>query len=167
MMRWSGMAGLGLSALAWAAFGTASAAPLKTPVVGPQLLCFKYSTFSLLDGERVTDFSGGAEAMTLAIGGPSGAYTVSESGIFAARGARRLELSSAKTNVYRFFEGGPRYGVYGPTSFSDGEDRPIIWLSGAALKGTAADAAIFSRVEVRDPKSVKCDQSFSYRWFFE
>jgi len=47
----------------------ARAEPLAEPVVGPKLICFKYSTFLLGDGEKITDFSGSAEAMAISVEG--------------------------------------------------------------------------------------------------
>ena len=157
------IAGLGLSALVLAAISPARAEPLEKPVSGPKLLCFKYSTFSLLEGERVTDFSGGVEAMSLTIAGPSGVYEVGESEIFApAKGAHRRVLANGKTSVYRIAGKRLRYSVYGPTSFSDGKDRLVIWLSGSVLKGTIKDAAIYRRFDVRDTDTVTCEYRFTY-----
>jgi hypothetical protein len=47
----------------------ARADPLDKPAVGPKLICFKYSTFSLADGERVTEFSGSPESMSITVEG--------------------------------------------------------------------------------------------------
>lgn len=147
---------------------SAIANPLGVPVVGPSLICFKYSTFALIEGEQVTAFSGGPEEMSIEISGPSGNYEVSESEIFAAtKASKRRVLSRDETRVYRVSSGNEvRYAIYGPTDFSDGKDHLLIWLSGNALRGTRKDASIYSRFEVKDPATVNCSRTFTYSWEF-
>ncbi len=167
LIRWTWIVGLGLPAMVLAAVSSAKAVPLERPVSGPKLLCFKYSTFSLLEGERVTDFSGGLEAMSLTIEGPSGVYRVDESEIFGpAKGVLRRMSANETTSVYRVIGKRQRYAVYGPTSFSDSKDQLVIWLSGPALTGKIKDAAIYRRFNVRDTDTVKCEQKFTYGWGF-
>ncbi len=138
------------------------------PVIGPNLICFKYSTFTLIEGEQVTDFSASPEDMSLEISGPSGSYEVSEGEIFAAtKASKRLVLSREGAHVYRVSSKNEvRYAIYGPTDFSDGKDRLLIWLSGNALHGTRKDLTIYSRFDVRDPATVNCAHSFTYSWEF-
>ena len=151
---------LGSSALA-------RAEPLDKPVVGQKLVCFKYSTFLLGEGEKITDFSGSAEAMAITVEGPSGTFRVGESEIFApAKGRKRLVTSQGQTSIYRVSFQGGRYAIYGPTDFSNGEDRLIIWLSGDSLRGRSTDRAVLDRFEVRNPASVRCGQTFTYSWDF-
>jgi len=153
----------------WSAICTAAGSePLQRgPVEGPKLLCFKYSTFKLLLGEKVTDLSGSPESMSIRVERPPRMYRIGESEIFApGRGARRLVFSHGRTSVFAVSGYERRYAVYGPASFSDGKDRLLIWLSGSALQGTSADAAIYRRFEVRDPATVKCDHVFTYSWDF-
>ena len=145
----------------------ARAEPLDKPVIGPKLICFKYSTFALDSGERITEFSGSPEAMSITVDGPSGSYTVGESEIFAsAKGSKRLVLSNGRTSVYRVSGHGGRYAIYGPTGFSNGKDRLVIWLTGKSLKGKKSDQAVYDRFEVRDPAGVQCQQTFTYSWGF-
>lgn len=143
----------------------ANAEPLKTPVVGPQRLCFKYSTFNLLVGERVADFSGGFERMSITIEGPAGRYEIAESEIFVplAR-VGRLVLSHNSTHVYRARTWKPGYAIYGRTHFSPDQDLLVIWLSGSALKGSRKDAAIYSRFDVGPIDIAKCGSGFTYSW---
>jgi len=145
----------------------ARAEPLAEPVVGPKLICFKYSIFLLGEGEKITDFSGSAEAMAITVEGPSGTFRIGESEIFApAKGRKRLVVSKGQTSIYRVSSQGGRYAIYGPTGFSNGQDRLIIWLSGDNLRGSSTDRGVLDRFEVRDPASVTCQQTFTYSWDF-
>jgi hypothetical protein len=138
---------------------------LDRPLTGPKWICFKYSTFFLNDGERVADFSGSPEGVRIKVENSSGSYEVGESEIFAPVERRKqLVFSVGKTRVYRIFGRGRGYVIYGPTDFSQGDDRPIIALSGEALRSVTNDRNIFDRLEVRDPRSVKCEQTFTYGW---
>ena len=144
---------------------TARAEPLAKPVIGPKLICFKYSTFALADGERVTEFSGSPEAMSITVEGPSGDFIIGESEIFAAaKGAKRLVYSNDRTSVYRVSGRGGRYAIYGPTSFSAGKDRLVLWLSGKNLTGKKSDQAVYDRFTVRDVVGLNCEQTFTYSW---
>ena len=105
--------------------------------------------------------------MAITVEGPSGAFRIVESDIFApAKGRKRLVVSKGKTRIYRVSSQGGRYAIYGPTDFSNGEDRLTIWLSGDNLRGRSADQGILDRFEVRDPASVTCEQTFIYSWDF-
>ena len=143
------------------------AEPLEEPVLGPKLVCFKYSTFLLGEGEKIIEFSGSAEAMSVTVEGAFGTFRIGESEIFApVEGQKRLVASRGHTKIYRVTSHGGRYAIYGPTSFSDGKDRLLIWLSGDNLKGKGSDRAVLDRFEIRDPASVRCAQTFTYSWDF-
>jgi len=162
LLRW--IAALALSSVA---SGNAVADPLDKPVEGPKLVCFKYSTFMLDEGERITDFSGSPEAMSITVNGPKSSFQIGESEIFASpKGGKRLVLSKEGTTVYRVLDHGGRYAVFGRSTFSTEKDRLIIWLSGKALKGRKDDASVYGRLLVRDPATLKCDQTFTYAWDF-
>ena len=159
------MSRLALGSLILSASSPAISAPPKSPVVGPMLLCFKYSTFNLQAGERVADFSGGFERMSLTIDGPSSVYTIAESEIFAPiRRAHRPVFSSDTTHVFRALGGPPKYAIYGRPSFSPDQDRLVIWLSGPTLTGSKKDAAIYGRFDVRSIDPDKCGHGFTYSW---
>ena len=113
------------------------AEPLERPVVGPMLVCFKYSSFSLADGERIIDFEGGAEGMAVRVEGPHGAYWIEESEIFITPRLGRLLSDNGGTRVYRLRGRARQYAIVGATNFSGGEDRAVIRLEGGALTGTA------------------------------
>ena len=143
------------------------AAPLDRPVEGPKRLCFKYSTFDLLPGETVVSFTGGMEGMSLSVDSPAGRYEVAESEIFASpKRLRGKVFSQGDTSVFRGAGRTRRYAIYGKTSYSDGKDRLVIWLSGPALTGGAGDAAIYRRFAVQDPRTVSCEMQFTYAWGF-
>jgi len=162
LFRW-----IAFVALSGAVSGNVIAAPLEKPVEGPKLICFKYSTFMLEEGERVSDFSGSPEAMSITVNGSARSFQIGESEIFASpKSGRRLVSSKAGTTVYRVSDHGGRYAVFGRTSFSPEKDRLVIWLSGEALKGRKGDANVYRRLVVRDPKPLKCDQTFTYSWDF-
>jgi hypothetical protein len=149
------------------ASSAAFADPLDKPIMGPKLICFKYSTFMLSEGERISDFSGSPEAMSITVDGLANSYEIDESEIFASpKGKRRLVASNDGTMVYRVSNHGGRYSIFGRTIFSKEKDRLVIWLSGKGLKGKKSDASVYDRFEVRDPASVKCDHTFTYSWGF-
>lgn len=149
------------------ALATSSQPVSDTPepnIVGPKLLCFKYSSFQLSEGERVADVRMGLEAMVVEIDGPLGRYTIRESEIFRrpARLGTRV-ARNAGTTYYR--SGSPvRYAVTGRTDYSTERDTLVLWLSGDALNGQRADAAIYRRVAVGDPAQLRCDFRYLYGW---
>jgi hypothetical protein len=153
-----------IGAIASIALGiSAQAEPLDQPVVGPKLLCFKYSAFTLRAGERVTEFSGSMEGISIKIKSSAGSYEIAESEIFASpAGGKRLVSLSGKASVYRIVGGEKGYVIYGPTSYSRGEDVPLIWLSGAAVRSIAKARQILGRFDARDPRLLKCEQTFTY-----
>jgi hypothetical protein len=145
----------------------AFAAPLQEPLRGPKNLCFKYSTFTLAAGESVTDFSGGFEGMMIDVKGPKGKYTISESEIFA-RPRERGNFVNAHSHatIYALKGRERQYAIYGRTRFSPNSDRLIVRLRGDALRGTAADADIYDRFDVVEPRSQDCEHTFTYSWGF-
>jgi hypothetical protein len=153
-----------IGAIALIALATpAHAEWLGKPVVGPKLLCFKYSVFVLNAGERVIDFSGSMEGMSIRIKSFAGSYEIAESEIFAPLPEKKHLVSvTGKTSVYRIAGQSRRYTIFGPTSFSQGQYAPLIWLSGSALRSPTKARQIFGRVEVRDPRLAKCEQTFTY-----
>jgi len=158
---------LSLGAFGCLAFIRAEADPLEKPVVGPMIVCFKYSAFALAAGERITDFSSSPEGMRIAVDGPRGRFSIVESEIFARlRGGRALVKKDGQISVFKV-EGRPRrYAIFGPTKFSNGADSPIVLLEGDALRGDAEAVNLFDRVEIRDPSSEHCGQTFTYGWTF-
>jgi hypothetical protein len=145
----------------------AQAEPLKDPVDGPQLICFKYSTFQLLNGERIVDFSGGMESLSVRVLTPQGQLTIGESEIFAVPEKPRTQIAAWNhTKVYRYSGGADRYAIFGPTSYSEGKERLVIWLSIMTLIGKPNDAAVYRRFEVRDPSGSGCKRGFTYSWEF-
>jgi hypothetical protein len=143
----------------------APAEPLDPAVPGPKLICFKYSTFALLKGERITEFTAGAEAMSLVVETRQGAFEVGESEIFASPKRKRLAARSrGETKVFAVPGKEPQYAIYGRTSFSPNVSRPVIMLSGSGLIGSGRDRGIYARFLVRDPRSARCDERFGYSW---
>jgi hypothetical protein len=131
------------------------------PSTSARIICFKYSTLQLLEGERIVDGAGDMEDMYLTIRGPIGDYRVSEGGWAPPTEPTQLVASTGNTSVYRVRGQVPRYAVFGPRREA-GEQEMLIWLSGPALKGSAADAQIYSRLEVRDPSTVECAETYAY-----
>ena len=141
--------------------------PLSDPVVGPMLVCFKYSIFSLLPGERITDFFPGIEGMSIKVEGDHGTFVIGESEILKPpTNARHLVLRQSDTSVYRIDGAKPRYSVYGRPRFSRDQDRMMILLSGPSLRGTADDAEIYRRLQVRDTEGAACKRTFTYSMSF-
>ena len=149
------------------ALATGSAGGLDAPereIIGPRTLCFKYSSFQLVEGERVADVRIGLEGMGIEVEGPQGRYSVRESEIFArpATLGRRVNRNEG-TSYYR--SGNPvRSAIIGRTSYSPDRDTLVLWVSGSALTGRTADATIYSRVTVGDPASLLCDNRYLYGW---
>lgn len=151
--------------------GPVAAEPLGHPVVGPKLICFKYSTFSLLAGERITDFSSSPEAMSVKIQGARDSYTIAESEIFKQLKHTEQPLFQHEgMSVYRIRvpwnqgedHNGIDYGLYGRTRFSIDKDRLLLLLYGPLIRGGASDARIYERLRVRDVASVACQFHFTY-----
>lgn len=158
--------GIGAVATAVACVTASQAEPLAKPVVGPRLVCLKYSSFALLADERITDLDGSPESEQLTVRGSSGTYTVGESEIFATKGLKRLVYTAAGTKVYKVGRERVRYAITGPTSYSDGREVLVVWLAGDALSGRVTDADIYKRFAVGDPKTVKCQSGYTYGWNF-
>ncbi|CAN5328210.1 hypothetical protein BH10PSE1_BH10PSE1_01750 [soil metagenome] len=137
------------------------------PIVGPMQICFKYSSFKLLEGERIVGFQGGMEAMAIDLEGPSGAFRIGESEIFSGpRHQDRRVAQHDDTSVYRVSQPRLRYAIYGKTDFSDGRDRLVIWLDGNALDGSRRDARIYDRLIVGDTTALSCRHTYTYGWDF-
>lgn len=149
------------------ALATSSQPVPDTPepnIVGPKLLCFKYSSFQLLEGERVTEAPIGLEGMAVVIDGQSGAYEIRESELFG-RPARIGTRVARNAGTAYFRRSGPiRYAVAGRTGYSLDRDALVLWISGDALNGQRADAAIYRRVAVGDPSQLRCDFRYLYGW---
>lgn len=157
---------IGLGLLLVVGGATAAAMPPSRPVEGPKLLCFKYSTFLITDHERVTDFSGSAEGMSITIEGPTGKYEIGESEIWAEPKRRGQVVSEHNRTIVYQVKGKRRYAIYGPTDYSPSEDRLVIWLSGKALHGNSKDKGIYRRFDVRNPEGAPCGHRFTYSWDF-
>lgn len=141
--------------------------PLDEPVVGPELICFKYSTFSLAEGESITDFSGSMEGMQVTVSSRRGDFRIGESEIFAELdNLGRPVFSKGEMSIYRLKSPRNGYAVYAPTRSSSGERILLARFSGSRLKGKFSDKAIYSRFEVRDPAGLQCKHTFTYSWDF-
>jgi hypothetical protein len=152
-----------VGSLALAGSAAATAGAPSRPVEGPMLVCLKYSTFQLAERERVTDFSGSVESMSLTVEGPRGTFEIGESEIWAEPVNRgRAVLERQQTAVYQLEGEPPRYHIFGYTSYSPDEAQLVVTLSGDALRGSAADQSIYRRFEVRDPERAACGHQFTY-----
>lgn len=109
-------------------------------------------------------FEGGAEGMAVTVEGRAGAYRIGESEIFATPRLGRLVSDRDGTRVYRLRARAREYAIRGTTRFSDGEDRTVIRLEGAALTGTTRDAQIYRRFTIIDPSALHCPRTFTYSW---
>lgn len=128
-----------------------------------RLVCLKYSSFELLEGEEIAGGSGETEDMRLTISRPGGEFIVAEGEVWApVEGEKELVFSRGQTSVYSVPGDRPIYAIYGPDG--DFEDRLFIWLRGSALKGTKEDSEIYERFEIGTPTSAQCYVSFTYSW---
>ncbi|MEO8376000.1 MAG: hypothetical protein ABI471_12290 [Sphingomonas bacterium] len=146
--------------------GDARADSELPPVTGPKKVCLKYSSFDLLDGEQVTDSQGGVEGVLLQVSGPAGRFSVGESEITGApKPSGTLVATSGGTKVYRMKDDGRVfYALYGHVDIRGEGDKPIIFLHGSAFTGGKADARIYGRFQIGDPKGVKCGHYYDYGW---
>jgi len=148
--------------LALAAGGAVQVEAPDREIIGPKTLCFKYSSFQLLDGERVVDVRIGLEAMGIEVEGPHGRYSIRESEIFAKPRMLGRRVHRNGVTAYYRSRSAASYAITGRTSYSPDRDALVLWLSGSALTGRAADATIYSRVTVGDPASLRCDRRYLY-----
>ena len=155
------------AALICASPAVAQGLPLPEPVIGPKLICFKYSSFSLAKGERITHFGGGMESMGLHVQSPRGSYNIGESEIFATPRLGRLMSDRDGTRVYRLKTNSREYAVAGATDFSDDRDNVIVRLDGDAFTGGQRDERIYRRFKIGDPVRLDCVQTFTYGWFID
>ncbi|MBT2186598.1 hypothetical protein [Sphingobium nicotianae] len=147
------LAMLGGSAHGWAE-------PRKTKAGDAQLICFRYGTFRLLADERVVDYKIGIDVTSVTIGSRTDKITISESSAWPVPTQPREQLlAKGQTEIYRYGGAAHRYAVMAPAP-GGMEAKPLIWLSVVPLTGNGDDAAIYARVELRDPGTVKCQQSF-------
>lgn len=142
--------------------GTRAEVP-EAELSSPRLICLKYSSFELFEGEKITGGSGDMESMRLTINGPAGEFDVKEGEVWAPlQGEKHLVSSKEQTRVYSVPGERPQYAIYGSHPLF--RDRLLIWLSGPALKGTAEDSKIYGRFTIAAPNPAECFQSFSYSW---
>lgn len=154
-----------LAALALVCSGPALAEPIPLPAIaGPQTICFKYSAFRLAAGERAEGLEMGLEGLSLDVSGPRGKFTIAESEIWRAPddpGAsvlKRDDLTAFKDRA----SGETRYGIWGKTFFSAGRSVLLIWLSGPALRGDAADRELIDRFRIGDAGKFDCARRYVY-----
>lgn len=134
--------------------------------VGPAVLCFQRSSFTLAEGERVVDDQGGGlHGVRLEIAGPRGRYRVLENEIMRMPTAlgRRVHSDSHGT-VYRSPRRPISYAFVARTDFSPSRNRMIAVLSGEALTGRSEDRHIYRRLTLGDPSVKTCDHRYAYGW---
>lgn len=132
---------------------------------GAMTVCFRYSSFSLAEGEVVEDVQMGIHGLLLVIRGSRGRYEVRENEIFARphRLGRRVSRTGT-ASVYRSLESSVSYAIMGRPEFSPDRDVMILMLTGEALEGDRSDARIYSRVTVGDPALIHCDRRYLNGW---
>lgn len=149
------------------AFATGLAGGIDAPereIVGPKLLCFKYSSYQLIEGERIADVSVGLEGMGIEVEGSQGLYTVRESEIFSRPATLGRRVNRTEGASYHRSGNPVRYAITGRTSYSPDKDTLVLWVSGSALTGRRTDSAIYNRVSVGDPAPLRCDYRYLYGW---
>ncbi|MXO59504.1 hypothetical protein GRI89_08115 [Altererythrobacter salegens] len=147
-------------AMLLAASSAASAGQLGKPVIGPQLVCFKYNTFSLNNGERLTEVPGSSEEISVLVASSKSELRIAEGEVWAdTKKDKQRILQRGKTSVYRIVSE-PRYAIYDPLDYET--NKLLIWLSGSALKGNDEDNAIVSRFKIEDAERVECQHQFTY-----
>ena len=135
---------------------------LESEIIGPKMLCFKYSSFQLLEGERVVDVRVGLEGMGIDVEGLQGRYSVRESEIFARPTTLGRRVNRNNGTTYYRSRNGASYAITGRTSYSPDRATLVLWVSGSALTGRKADATIYTRINVGDPASLRCDNRYLY-----
>lgn len=135
----------------------------RAEVRGPKTVCFRYSSFALIAGERIEREQLGIHGVVVRIEGPSGAYQVSENEAYrmpaglGTRVYREGDVSIFRSRVRPY-----SYAFVSPTEFSPDQPRMIAIISGDALSGTRSDAAFYRRLTVADPSRIRCDYSYLY-----
>jgi len=144
------------------------AAPASSEIAfqGPGVVCFGYSRFSLLEGERITAYQMGLHGVRVSVEGPGGSYQISENEIYRTPNhlGRRVQRDSTQSIYRATSQGETRYAVMARPSFSPDRDVMLLTLSGEAFTGRTNDAAIYSRLTVTDSTGVRCDYGFRYGW---
>jgi hypothetical protein len=155
--------------LALAAAIAAPASAQDEPIGGPMKICLRYSSFDLLEGERLKSFRGGVESMRIWLDHPGGGVEIGESQIFASRESLGKPVAQfGETRVYRAPKDrfGYRYLITGPTDFDPSGNRLVVVLSGSGFDGSKRDATVYGRFRVADPSALKCGRRFLYGWEF-
>jgi len=144
----------------------AAAGDAPGTVVGPAKICFKYSSFDLIAGERASDLRAGVETMALKITSRKGSFLVGESESYMPLGSHGAPVASADgTIVYRSTgDGDVAYILYGHSDILGEGDKHILSLTGKAFNGSKADAQIYRRFRIGDPGALKCGMRYVYGW---
>ena len=135
----------------------------RAEVRGPKTICFRYSSFALIAGERIETEQMGIHGVVVRIEGPSGSYQVSENEAYRtpARLGTRV-YREGDTSIFRSRARPYRYAFVAPTEFSPDQPRMIAIISGDALSGGRSDASFYRRLTVADPSGIRCDHSYLY-----
>lgn len=132
-------------------------------VRGPKTICFGYSSFALIAGERSELEHVGIHGVVVRIEGPYGSYQVAENEIyrtparFGTRVYREGDVSVFRSRVRPY-----SYAFVVPSRVSPDQPRMIAIISGDALSGGRSDASIYRRLTVADPSRIRCDHSYLY-----
>ena len=138
-------------------------------IAGPARVCFISSGFDLLANERSYLDYLGIHWAAIRIIGPRGELLIKEGNMWAEPRRRGSAVSDAAgRRIIRYLSiGRVRYLVYGQVDGEPGQDRPLIWVEGSALTGTAADRAILDRIVQLPEREAHCVRRYVYGMFFE
>lgn len=135
----------------------------RAEVLGPQTICFRYSSFALDAGERIESEQMGIHGVVVRIEGPSGSYQVSENEAY--RTPTRLGTRvyrEGDTSIFRSRARPYSYAFVAPSEFSPEQPTMIAIISGDVLSGGRRDASFYRRLTVADPSRIRCDHSYLY-----
>lgn len=150
------LAGMGISA---------DTAPIYGPphaMVGPTVICFLDGQFEVERWERVTVVMLGLDSGALQIDGPHGRYYLGEGHVLekppAELGSKVYATQS--TSIHKSASGrGIQYAVVSPQTPQ--ETQPVkLWLYGRGLTGGKADARLYKRIRLDEPKPGECPWIF-------
>jgi hypothetical protein len=142
----------------------------EAPVVGPGLLCLKYSSFALASGERVAQRALGIESMQLQIDGPNGGYTIVESELMGGpKGRDGLIQTREDAQIYSLGHGA--YAFRGEVPFSlhgkplaEPMDQFFVSIRGSGLNRQRNARRILSRLKLGIPAAERCMLRYRYGW---
>jgi hypothetical protein len=149
-----------------AVIGTAA----ENMTAGPARICFIMTGFDLRADERSYLDYLGIHWAAIRVVGPHSEFVIKEGNIWREPTQRGRAIADAHGRRIVRYEhwGRVRYLIYGEVDGgTPGEDRPLIWMEGSALRGTEADRLILDRIVRLPEHETLCNHRYLYGMNFE